>query len=80
MKTAVSVPDDIFRNADLLARSAGKSRSEVYAAALRDYVARHAPDEITEALNRIVEELGDDAGASDFVQTAARRSLEATEW
>jgi metal-responsive CopG/Arc/MetJ family transcriptional regulator len=80
MKTAVSVPDDIFRKADHLARAAGKSRSEVYAAALRDYVARHAPDEITEALNRVVNELGDLAAPDPFVEAAARRSLESSEW
>ena len=80
MKTAVSVPDDIFLKADRLARAAGKSRIEVYAAALRDYVARHAPDEITEAVNRVIDELGDLAAADAFVKAAALRSLESAEW
>ena len=48
MKTAVSVPDDIFEGAERLARREGRSRSEVYSAALREYVARHSPDEVTE--------------------------------
>lgn len=80
MKTAVSVPDDIFRKADRLARAAGKSRSEVYATALRDYLARHAPDEVTEALNRVVEDLGDGAQPDGFVIAAGRRTLESSEW
>ncbi|MBA4170617.1 MAG: ribbon-helix-helix protein, CopG family, partial [Chloroflexi bacterium] len=61
MKTAISVPDDVFNKAERLARTAGRSRSEVYSAALREYVARHEPDEVTDSLNRAIEDLGEDA-------------------
>lgn len=78
MKTAVSVPDDVFQSAERLARRERRSRSEVYSAALREYVARHAPDEITDALNGVVADVG---GTIDpFVSQAARRILESTEW
>jgi predicted transcriptional regulator len=80
MKTAVSVPNDVFAKADRLARAMGKSRSEVYSAALREYVARHAPDEITEAVDSVVEELGEAATPDHFVKRAARRRLESVEW
>ena len=81
MKTAVSVPDDLFKRVDRLARGSGRSRSEVYAAALREYVSRHAPDEITQRLDSVLANLQDDAPASDgFRQAAARRVLESTEW
>ncbi|MBA2489741.1 MAG: ribbon-helix-helix protein, CopG family [Chloroflexi bacterium] len=80
MKTAVSVPDDVFERAERLARTAGRSRSDVYSAALREYVARHEADDVTEAVNRVVEDLGEDAAADEFVQEAARRVLEASEW
>jgi metal-responsive CopG/Arc/MetJ family transcriptional regulator len=36
MKTAVSIPDDLFHKADELANRMGKSRSEVYRDALAD--------------------------------------------
>jgi metal-responsive CopG/Arc/MetJ family transcriptional regulator len=36
MKTAVSVPDDLFAQADRLAKRSRRSRSEVYSAALRE--------------------------------------------
>lgn len=78
MKTAVSIPDDIFERADRLARGAGRSRSEVYSAALREYLARHGPDEVTEALDRVVAEMGE--GTDPFVEEAARRSIATTEW
>ena len=78
MKTAVSIPDDVFRDADRLARRARKSRSQLYSDALRDYVARHAPDEVTEAMNRACAELGQPQDA--FASAAARRILERVEW
>ena len=78
MKTAVSVPDDVFESAERLARRERRSRSDVYSTALREYVARHSPDEITDALNRVVADVG---GMTDpFVGLAAERILETTEW
>ena len=79
MKTAVSVPDDIFRKADALAKSAGRSRSEVYSAALREYVARHADNEVTDALDRLMADL-DDSADRVFTGETARRTLDAVEW
>ena len=78
MKTAVSIPDDVFEQVERLARRAKRSRSEVFSAALREYVARHAPDEVTEALNRAVDQVGQQP--DEFVAKAARRILEKTEW
>ncbi|MBW8713160.1 MAG: ribbon-helix-helix protein, CopG family [Acidobacteria bacterium] len=78
MKTAVSIPDEVFEKVERLARRAKRSRSEVFSAALAEYVARHSPDEVTEAMNRVCGELGDQQDA--FVADAARRVLENTEW
>jgi predicted transcriptional regulator len=77
MKTAVSIPDDVFKKAERLARRAKRSRSEVFTAALREYVARHAPDEVTEALNNAFQ---NPEKPDQFVTEAARRILERTEW
>jgi metal-responsive CopG/Arc/MetJ family transcriptional regulator len=78
MKTAVSIPDHIFEKVERLARREKRSRSEVFSAALREYVARHAPDEVTEAINRVCDQVGDQS--DEFVAAAARRILEKTEW
>ena len=78
MKTAVSIPDDVFQSAEHLARRVGMSRSEVYSRALREYVARHAPDEVTDALNDVVAAVAGSNGA--FTREAGRRILERTEW
>jgi predicted transcriptional regulator len=78
MKTAVSVPDDVYEGAERLAHREGRSRSEVYSAALREYVARHDPDGIVDALDRVVAEVGE--GLDPFVTAASQRTLESTEW
>ena len=78
MKTAVSIPDEVFEKVERLVRRARRSRSEVFSAALREYVARHTPDEVTEALDRVCAQVNDQP--DDFVSAAARRALERTEW
>ena len=80
MKTAVSVPDELFARVERLAQRSRRSRSEVYSAALQEYVARHAPDEVTEALDRVVEQVADSDTEDPFVGRAARRVLETNEW
>ena len=78
MKTAVSLPDDVFREAERQARRTRKSRSQLYAEALAEYLARHAPDEVTQAMNGVVDQLKEPT--DPFVSAAARRVLEGSEW
>jgi metal-responsive CopG/Arc/MetJ family transcriptional regulator len=78
MKTAVSIPDEIFEGAERLARHTKKSRSQLFSDAVREYVARHAPEDVTDAMDRLCAELG--GPADQFVSTAARRVLARSEW
>lgn len=78
MKTAVSIPDEVLKKVERLAQRAGKSRSEVFSAALREYVARHAPDEVTEAMDRVCAQTQNES--DQFVSAAARQVLERTAW
>ena len=78
MKTVVSLPDDLFEKAERLAQQRNVGRDELYAQALREYVARHDPDTVTEALNRVVGEVG--AEVDPLTRAAARRILERVEW
>jgi antitoxin MazE6 len=75
---AVSVPDGVFEEAEQLARRMKRSRSEVYCRALAEYVARHAPDRVTEAMDRALAEIGEPT--AQFVRTASRRVLERSDW
>jgi hypothetical protein len=54
------------------------SRSEVYSLALAEYVARHAPQQVTEAMDRVWAEVGEKT--DEFASAAARRTLEHSEW
>jgi metal-responsive CopG/Arc/MetJ family transcriptional regulator len=58
MKTAVSIPDDAYAEAEELVRRLRITRSQLDAAALREYLARHDPDAVTRELNRIYESEG----------------------
>ncbi len=77
MKTAISLPDEVFEQAERLAQRMKKSRSEIYPEALAEYVARHEPDAATEALDRVAK--GIDTRPDAFSSTAARRILEPTD-
>lgn len=79
MKTAVSLPDEVFRDAERHAKRTRKSRSQLYAEAIAEYLARHAPDAVTERMNAVVTDLGP-AATDPFVTAAARRTLKSVEW
>jgi metal-responsive CopG/Arc/MetJ family transcriptional regulator len=77
MKTAISIPDDVFADAERLARELNKSRSRLYGDAVREYVARHSAESITEALDRLCDEVD---GRSRFAGAAARLTFERSDW
>lgn len=77
MKTAVSLPDDLFLQAERFARKLGKSRSQIYREALAEYLLRRDRDEVTSALDAVVGDVGQpDAWAAQ----ASRAVLERSEW
>jgi metal-responsive CopG/Arc/MetJ family transcriptional regulator len=78
MKTAVSIPDEVFEGAERLARRTKRSRSRLFSDALKEYLARHTPDQVTEAMDRAIDELGD--SNDTFVSSATRRVLEQSKW
>lgn len=53
MKTAISLPDDVFDDADQLADRLGLSRSALYVRALREYLAKHRDQRVTERLDEV---------------------------
>jgi metal-responsive CopG/Arc/MetJ family transcriptional regulator len=78
MKTAVSIPNDVFQGAERLARRMKKSRSQLFSDAVKEYVARHAQEDVTEAMDRVCSQLG--TPSDKFVSSAASRILERSEW
>ncbi len=60
MKTAISIPDPVFKAAEQLAKRLGKSRSSLYTEAISSYVYEHQNEGVTEALNQIYSEVEDE--------------------
>ena len=78
MKTAISIPNELFDVAERLARRSRKSRSRLFSDALREYVARRSPDKITEAMDEALAEIGE--SNDPFVAAVSRTRLEQSEW
>jgi len=53
MKTAISIPDDLFEAAERVAKRLGLSRSELYRIALAKYLELQDDKAITAELNRV---------------------------
>ncbi len=56
MKTAISLPDSVFEQAEALAQQLGISRSELYTKALQAYLKRYNRDQILLKLNQVYAE------------------------
>lgn len=78
MKTAISLPEELFEEADRLAARLKKTRSEIYRTALQDYIARHDRDQVREQLDQAL--AGITGEGEPFVRAAAARILERSEW
>jgi hypothetical protein len=78
MKTAISIPDKLYADAERFSRRRKKSRSRLYVEAVEEYLARHDPDEITEAMNQVCKTV--DTRSDPAVSAASRRTLKRVEW
>lgn len=78
MKTAISLPDQLFTAADGLAKKLGMSRSRLYATALAEYVAKQRYDRVTERLNAVY--ATEESRLPDDLRHAQQRLLLRQEW
>ena len=53
LKTAISIPEDIYRDAEDAAKKLGMSRSRLYSAAVADFLNRYRKDNIKAKLNEV---------------------------
>ncbi len=78
MKTTISLPDDLFDSADGLAARLGISRSELYATAVEEYLAKHRHEDVTARLNDVLAD--SPGGIPPALRRAQARSLSSSEW
>lgn len=79
VKTAVSIPNELFESADGLAKRLGMTRSELYARALREYLREHRGEGITERLDEVYG-AEEDGGLDPVMTRLQQRSLPEDEW
>ncbi|MHC6202096.1 ChpI protein [Breznakiellaceae bacterium SP9] len=53
MKTAISLPDTVYYEAEETSKSMGIPRSTLYVNALVEYLQRNSPQKITQKLNEV---------------------------
>ena len=78
MKTAISIPDKVFRSADSLAKRLGLSRSQLYSIAITEYLSKHQGKQVTDRLNAIYSE--EDSSLSPSLILLQAKSLGHEEW
>ena len=78
MKTAVSVPDDLFRVAEAAARRLRVSRSKLYATAIAEFLNRQQGGAVTERLNEVYSRRP--AKLDSALGGAQLRSIEKDSW
>jgi len=78
MKTAISIPDDVFESADDLAQELGVSRSELYSTAVAEYLAKHRSEDITARLNEVYSK--EDGRLPPELRRAQARSIGKSGW
>lgn len=78
MKTAISLPDALYKSGDVLAKKLGLSRSELYARALAEFVAKHKADQYTQRLNAVYAE--EDSSLDSAAVAAQVRTLPSESW
>ncbi len=71
MKTAISIPDEVFVAAEGLAERLGVSRSQLYSLAIAQYIAAHRSNGVTARLNAVY---GDNAAELDPLISSMQES------
>ena len=56
MKTAISIPDDLFESVEKLASELHLSRSRVFSDAVRNYIEKLGNEKLLEGLNKVYSE------------------------
>jgi metal-responsive CopG/Arc/MetJ family transcriptional regulator len=77
VKTAISLPDKIFFEAEEVARHRGITRSRLYAIALEEYLAKYNGEMITKKLNEVYDKINQNEFYKEFepISNVALESL-----
>jgi len=80
MKTAISIPEDLFRVAEQAAKRLGVSRSELYRRAIGAFLHGNNDELITDALNEVYDDQAGKGYVDPTLLQMQLASLEQEEW
>jgi len=78
MKTAISIPDNIFKAADQYAKKHGVSRSQLFTNAVALFLKQHPSDHITKQLNKVYS--SNSADLDEALSKMQFSSIQKEEW
>ena len=78
MKTAISVPDEVFEAADRTAKKLGVSRSELYSTAVHEYIERHKMEDVTSRLDDLY--ASDSSELDEYLGQMQSQSMKKEDW
>ena len=80
MKTAISIPDEVFEQAERLAKIRGWSRSELYANAVSTFINNERFLGVREKLDAVYGENAEDSALEPLLNHAQTRSIPKEKW
>jgi hypothetical protein len=80
MKTAVSIPDNIFEDAEIMTKKLGLARSQLYVKAIQEFIDRHNKDYVTEKLNTLYSEENKSEEPLDIGVESLREATKNDSW
>ncbi len=78
MKTAVSIKDKVFQNAEKFAKKAKISRSQLYSDALEEYLAKRDEQALIDQINAVCEEV--DTSLDPAIRLYQSRAIKREKW
>ncbi|EMM74068.1 hypothetical protein [Leptospira weilii] len=82
MKTAISIPDELFKTAEKTAKKLGIPRSQLFAKALEEFIQSHSKESVTEKLNKVYNSKSSETknNITDLSVESLRKSLKNDSW
>jgi predicted transcriptional regulator len=78
MKTAISLPDDLFKRGEAFSKQRSLSRSELYVRAIREYLDRHDHAAIIAQLNEVYADV--DSTLEPEIDALSLEALRRQDW
>ena len=80
MKTAISIPDELYQRLEAVRAQMGISRSQVIQQALAEWLRPHSDTAVTACIDRVIEKLGDAARLDPDLEAAGLAVVDREDW